>query len=575
MTKKKQVMSSVKKLPGQGRLSRWIGLGSLGLLALSVNLLVVSQSLFSKLVLVPLLIAVVGGLVWFVLVLLDAIGRSAVEGRALGGLNAVFSSLVFLCICMVLYAFVQAWDVSWDLTQEGRRELAPQTVQVLESMKQEVAVTCFFLRMEDNLVMIARDKTLRFLEQCQKHTDLLEVEVLDPQLDRLRLEALLGASTHASTQGTVVIRSGARQRVITLSGASPRLEERDFTNALINVLRNVEPKVSFLTGHQERDLLDENEQTGGSMLRNLLVGESYAVERIAIKLTYPEVPRDTDILVINNPQTDLHPTELEAIEAYLDRGGRLLLLLDPWKEVRPGLAGGEALRPWLEQRYGIQVGSDIVYTDQQRNPWQAELTPDNTPFEGVDEGFMEFRGAYQMEHPVTRAFDQVMLLQASRTVHAAPEPPEGVVVTELLRTTPDFWGETDVAKLAEMDQAQRDAVDRTGPLSLAVAAVARTDFVPEGGGRPREARLVVVGNSFFASNGGMSIPGHVNFLLNTFAWLSESEDLIAIRPTGVEDPPIYLTAVEKSAVGWFSTLFTVQMVVAVGLLVYLARRKNQ
>lgn len=560
---------------GYPRMQRWIGMVSLALLALAVNLLVVTQALFSKWVLIPLLISLVGGVLWFALVLLDAVGRSAAEGRTLGGVNAVFSSVVFLGICIVLYAFVQTWDVSWDLTQEGRRELAPQTVQVLESMKKEVLVTCFFLRVEDNLVIIARDKTLRFLEQCQRYTDLLKVEVLDPQIDRMRLEALLGESTHASTQGTVVIRSGARQRVITLSGASPRLEERDFTNALINVLRNVEPKVGFLTGHQERDFLDENEQSGGSMLRNLLVGESYAVDRVAIKLSYPEVPRDIDILVINNPQTDLHPSEVEALEAYLARGGRLLLLLDPWKGVRPGLAGGEVLRPWLEQRYGIQVGSDIVISDQQRNRWQTELTPDNMPFEGVEEGFMEYRGSFRADHPVTRGFDQVMLLQASRTVHAAPEAPEGVVAAELLRTTPDFWAETDVAKEAETGQAQRDAVDRTGPLSLAAAAVARTDFVPEGGGQAREARLVVVGNSFFAANGGMTIPGHVNFLLNTFAWLSESEDLIAIRPTGKEALPIYLSPVQKSAVGWVSTLFTVQMVAAAGIVVYLLRRKNQ
>lgn len=548
-----------------------IGIAALAGLAVALNLMVGAQQVFSLWVVIPLGVSVLCGVVWAGLALGGLAGQARFEGRAAGILNAVFSSAIFLGICMVIFAMAKAWDVSWDLTQEGRRELSPQTVQVLRGMTKEVKVTCFFLNVEEELVLIARDKTERFLEQCQRHTDLLKVEFLDPQVDRARLEAL--NVTHKSVQGTVVLNAGARQRVITLSGGSPRMEERDFTNALVNVLRDAEPKVCFLTGHHERDILDE-EDSGASMLKNLLEGEAYKTERIGIKISAPEIPADCDVLVIHNPAGDLHPQEIRALDAFVDRGGRLFVTLDPWKNVRQGRTS-EQLRPWLEKRFGVAVGSDMVLTDQQTNPWQLELTTDQQPFEKTEAGFMEFRGCFNAEHPISRGFDQSMLLEASRTVQAAAKLYEGVSVEALLRSTPDFWAETDVAKVFETRQAQKDAGERQGPLTLAVAAAVAANAGAAGPGAPREARLVAVGDSEFASNYRMNVPGNFNFVLNAVAWLSEHEELIAIRPTGKEDPPLVLSDGQRRAVVWVSTLLTAQLVVLAGLAVYWLRRKHQ
>jgi hypothetical protein len=547
------------------------GAVALALFALAANVLVWQQQLFTAWVLGPLGLGLAAGAVWLALVFRSAAG-SALRGRAAGGVNAVASSVVFLGICMVAYAFVETWDVSWDLTREGRRQLSPQTIQVLQSMTKEAQVICFFIDVDDELVLIARDKTLRFLDQCRKYTGLLKVEVLDPHIERARLEAL--NITHASTQGTVVIKAGTRQRVITLSGGSPRLEERDFTNALINVLRGSEPKVGYLMGHDERDLADEGEQ-GMSMLKNLLEGEAYQVVPVQIKISLPEVPEDCDLLVINNPRGDLHPQELKALETYLDAGGRLLILLEPWKNVRAGTSGVEHLRPWLESRYGIIVGSDLALNDQQKNKWEAELRADNAAFEGVDQGFMDYRGSFNANHPITKRGGDTMLLQAFRTVRAAEKPPEGVMATELLRTAPGFWAETDVAKLAETGAAKQDPGEQIGPLILAVAAVARGKGVSSGGKPPRDARLVVVGDADFVSNDRLSMAGHLNFVLNAVAWLTEHEELIAIRPTGKEDQPIVLSDRQRRSVAWISTLLTLQLVAAAGLVVFAVRRKNQ
>jgi ABC-type uncharacterized transport system involved in gliding motility auxiliary subunit len=554
------------------RIRTLTGIASVLCIAFSLNMLVWQQDSFAAAVWGALLLGLVLGAAWLALAVLGLAGSAGWEGWAAGGVNAALSSLFFLGICIVLYVFFSKWDASWDLTQEGRRDLAPQTIQVLQTMNREVEVLCLFLRLDDELVWIARDKTIRFIEECQKHTGLLKYEEIDPQIERPRLEAL--GLTHVSTQGTVVIKSGGRQRIITLSGGSPRLEERDFTNALINVLRDSDVHVGFLTGHEERDPGDTDPKTGGSALGNLLLGESYKIGRVAIQISAPEVPRDLDILVINNPGGDLHPVEIKAIDEYLEDGGRLLVLLEPWTNVSAALGHGEQLRPWLEERYGIRVGSDVLLSKDREKPWQLELRNDDKPFENTDEGFMQYNGSFHKEHAITNDFDQLLLLGSVRSVSAAPKIPEGVAVTELIRSTPDYWGESDVAALKDKGEAVQNTEEEKGPLSVAAAAVRQTGTIDETG-QPVRSRVVVVGDADFVTNGQLmtEVQGNLNLMLNTFAWLSEREDLIAIRPTGKIDQAIVLSEGEKRAIVWVSTLLTLQLVVAAGMVVYILRRK--
>ena len=70
----------------------------------------------------------------------------------------------------------------------------------------------------------------------------------------------------------------------------------------------------------------------------------------------------------------------------------------------------------------------------------------------------------------------------------------------------------------------------------------------------RDARVVVIGDWDLASNEGIDMASHSNLLLNTIAWLTESEELIAIRATGTEDPPVVLSPGEEKAVAWIAAL---------------------
>jgi hypothetical protein len=549
------------------------GAASLILLAASGNLLAWRQSPFAPEVLACAIAGAVLAVVWIIIRLFQARGGHAVrEGREAGALNAALGSLFFLGICVVSYAIVARWDVSVDLTQEGRRELSSQTIQVLQNMDKQVDVFCFFLNVDEPLVRIAREKTVRFLEQCQKHTSLLRVEVKDPQVAVDTMQEL--GINFASPQGTVVLRSGARKRGITLTGGSPRLEERDFTNALINVLRDAEPRVLYLTGHDERDISDTKSPAGAGGIAQILSNESYKLEPFTIKLGDPVIPAGTDIVVINNPRGDLRLEEVEALDQFVLSGGRILIMLDPWVRVERGITQNENLRPWLQRRFGIEVGSDLVLSENTKNHFMVDLDFEAAPFGEDDPQAGSFRGSYNASHPITRAFDQVMQWQACRTVNVMEAKAEqGMSPVALVRTQPAVWGETDLVRLQKDEQVEKQPDEKTGPLSLAVASsVAQQKGAP--GENPRDGRIVVIGNSTFASNSQVTFPGNINFLMNSFAWLTEAEELIAIRPSSKTDPPLLLSQDQTRVVVWVSSLMTTQLVALAGIAMWLWRRRN-
>ncbi len=557
-------------------LKRICGVASLALLAIGFNAVVLKQNAFSAAVLIPLGLGVLLGLAWVGLVLYGMARYSLREGKSLYGLNTVITSILFLCICIVIYAFAAHGNRSWDLTEEGRRTLSDQTVQILENLTKEVNVIACFVQTEDEFVRTGKDKTARFLEQCAQHSGLLKVEFLDPQVDRMRLE---GLNVIVSPQGTVVLKCGLRQQTISLSGASPRLEEREFTNALINIVRDTQPKVCFLSGHGERNIDDGNEKSGASMLKKVLEMEGYAAERIAIRLSAPEIPSDCDVLVINGlglqgPQSDLHPNEIRAIEEYMDRGGRLLILLDPWRKLTTAENQTEQLLPWLKNKYGVVVEDGILVSPTSQSKIVVDLTANTDLFpDGPDSGF---RGCFNATHRITANSAEQGLMQIARTVDLADTMPEGVTGERLLRSTPDFYNESDINLLLSGGRISKSSGERNGPLPLAVAVAAKTDFQVGDSGKTRDARLVVFGDSDFASNSQLTtIWGNLNLVLNSMAWLTENDELIAVRPTTKDESPVILSDSDRRTIVYVAVLGTVQAIALAGLVTYFLRRKYQ
>ena len=70
----------------------------------------------------------------------------------------------------------------------------------------------------------------------------------------------------------------------------------------------------------------------------------------------------------------------------------------------------------------------------------------------------------------------------------------------LMETTSEGWGETNLAEVVSQGRVDKDSKDNAGPVTMAMA-VSPTDE-KKAGAHP--TRLVVVGNSRFATNGNIA-----------------------------------------------------------------------
>ena len=286
------------------------------------------------------------------------------------------------------------------------------------------------------------------------------------------------------------------------------------------------------------------------------------------------MPPGTDLLVIAGAKARFVEPELAAFGRYLDRGGRMLVLLDP--ELAP--AGGlvaTGLESWLDA-YGVQVGSNIVVDPGATVP----LYGAETLFAGASGG-----------HPIVRSLEQAkvgVIVALARSV-AAGRAPDGTAAQVLLETTAEGWGESDLANLRAV---AKDSKDLAGPVPLAVAVSAQVkDAAPadsedeemtppapkpaadSAGANAPAWRLVVIGDSDFATNSLLSLSGNPTMLANTFNWLLDRQKLLGIGPKKPEQVRMTLTPGQLSGITWLVLAGLPALAIAAGVAVYYRRRR--
>ncbi|HYM25691.1 MAG TPA: hypothetical protein VEU08_20870, partial [Vicinamibacterales bacterium] len=118
--------------------------------------------------------------------------------------------------------------------------------------------------------------------------------------------------------------------------------------------------------------------------------------------------------------------------------------------------------------------------------------------------------------------------------------------------------------------------DKKGPVSIACAVSASSappapPAKPDEGPKP-ETRVVVVGDSDFASNGALGIQGNHDLFMNILGWLSQQENLISIRPKEPDDRRITLTAVQQTWISWLAVAIIPLCIFGTGVYTWWRRR---
>jgi hypothetical protein len=241
------------------------------------------------------------------------------------------------------------------------------------------------------------------------------------------------------------------------------------------------------------------------------------------------VPADADVVIIGGPTRNYSLEQTARLAGYLNRGGRLLMLVNPPVGDLSGWSVTNGFFQLTASDFGFQVSDDVVVregTNPARGKIQAAQPPPATLVPHLNLLEADFTSTnLNPSHPITAGLQDELAFFTARSLRIAttgdPDtdaaPPVPIVFAD-----PDFYGETDYAAyLSSFISVYDENIDTVrGDLALALAYESPLDG----------SRTVLVGDRDFATNGGglrtspaysasFVFPGNARFLMRAVAWL--------------------------------------------------------
>jgi len=419
-----------------------------------------------------------------------------------------------------------------DLTPEARYTLSDHATKILAALPADVRVIAF-LRAQDPRNPLIED----MLRQVTATTPRVRVETLD-----VNRSPALARQYGVDSYGAIVVESDGRRRAF----SNPR--EDVLMAALLQVTRQQRKTVGWLVGHGEGDPNSSDRREGFSTARAVLEQEYYEVRPVS--LIGDEVPVGIDVLVIAGPEKSFLPEELAALDRYLQRPGRVFVMLDPLRV--PELAV-------LLRKYDVNLPPDVVIEPDARL-YGGELLTMQVQIERGD-------------HPILAPMDAPPVFSLTRSVDVSPGDPD-VEAVPFLRTSANSWATTDTGVLRTGAPAFVAGRDRAGPITVGLEVAFRTLTPP--GAAPQQGRLVVYGNSKYANNFFIEYLGNKDLFVNTVNWLAREPEAISHRPRqqalGLQQ--FYVSAEEGDAIFWATAVLEPALFFAVGIALLVRRVRS-
>ena len=475
-------------------------------------------------------------------------------GRRAGkyGTSAIVGALLGIVILGLLGFLSTRYHTRFDVSEASVHTLAPQTTELLEGLEEDVEITAFFNESESPPIAGLLDRYVFASER-------VKVRYVDPNSEPGLVDAL-GLTTEELAAGVV--------RFTVSSGESTSLSEfsePDITNALVKLVKSTGKKVYFLVGHNERGITplpgEEGTFAGGpesfGRAADALVNETYAVEPLLLA-SMEDVPADASAVIVAGPTRPLLDGELAALRRYVEGGGGLFVAIDPRAQTN--------LYALLEE-WGVLMGDDVV-VDRALAVFGQATTPIAQEYDG--------------SHPITAPLREPALFPMVRSIELVEATAARFSV--LAKTGEESWAERDLEGWRASGRAEYDELDVMGPVGIAVAGSVRAAGIPpaahnvhgsdETDAEPvAEGRLVVFGDSDFASNETLDALRNKDLFVNSVNWLAGDLSQITVRPNVSRASSFQMSQDEFRRIQYLSLFVLPEAIAIFGVLTWWLRRK--
>lgn len=456
--------------------------------------------------------------------------RDFLTGRqARHGSNAVIMLIAFILILVVINVIVYQNPTQWDWTESKSNSLAPETISALKALPSPVHAIGFFttrLSKTDAQTLLANVKA--------KSNGKFSYEFVDPENNPAK------AQQYKVTQdGTVVLIMNGHQELFTTSS------EQDFTNALVHLMNPGQRAVYFLTGHGERSTESSGDKNY-TRVKTVLESKNYTVNTLNL-LAQNKIPTDALAIIISGPTQPISTEEMSLLKDYVSKGGSLIVLEEP-NLTTDASKISDPLLDYLSTTWDITIDNDLVI-----DPTSSQLA-------------IAIENSYG-SHSITASLVSQNLVSFFPTARSLTlkTTNQAVQTTALVKTIDSAWGETNFTAL-QNNQATYDAgTDLAGPLTIAAAAENSN----------AKGRIVVFGDSDFASDAYFDQYGNSDLFINSVDWAAGQENLISLTSkTPITREMVPLTNTTILILAFFFVILVPGLIVAGGVASWLIRRSR-
>lgn len=454
----------------------------------------------------------------------------------------------------------------WDLGYFKTAQAGSRTLSMVAALEEPIRVVAFFPSGSD-----VADEIRTYFDPIA--SDTLQVEYVDHAL-----EPALAEELKVRDNGYVVFAKGEQVERVKIGSdfdsAKRKLKKLDeeLQKSLVKLARG-QKTAYFTVGHDEMYWRGTDDKARKiNTLKQLLSGLNYKVKELGLTEGLGDrVPDDADVVFVMGPSEPFLDEEIAALNAYRERGGALLIALEPGGSDLSGLLGPLGLSVDLDSRLAI----DNYF-----------LKVTGGPGDRVNLVTNKF-SSHPSVTTLSRNSSQVgVAFPGALAIHEDAGASPGKVQTTI-RSLAAAWADLDGDLELDAETESRDqhslAVAVTGPITGAPPAPVvdegedaeadDAEAADDAADQKSEYRVIVMGDASWASDIFLLYSGNGQLAADALGWLTE--DPAAQGETESEED-IKIQHTKEGQGLWFygSAVFVPFGLLGLGL-VRLGYRKNR
>lgn len=238
------------------------------------------------------------------------------------------AAITILCVMAVVVCYFAnlliseasgLFQLSYDMTDNKLFSISPDSSEYLSNLPDTIKITVtseqgefdhYIKKVLDKMDQISNKLSVEYID-TSLHPDLVEKYEKDSKIEK----------------DTIIIANNARFLKFRSIDCYAMDENQNVTgfnaegkiiSTIINVIDYKKKTIKFTNGHNEG---------GYTELGKLLINNNFNIGKI--NLNSEELNFDTDLLMIVNPQRDFDAIEINKIDEYTRKGGKIILFKDP------------------------------------------------------------------------------------------------------------------------------------------------------------------------------------------------------------------------------------------------------